>query len=100
MTREEFEKSCYEVNSKNRKHPTDAEYEVIEYVYNFHPAISETEGKRQIATLYVNYDMSIIQDMKPRAERMEKLEKDLRTTRAVLEDIENEIAELRAGGEI
>lgn len=100
MTREEFEKSCYEVNPKNRKHPTDAEYKDIEYVYNFHPAISETEGKGQIATLYVNYGMSVIRDMKPRAERMEKLEKDLRTTREVLKDIESEIADLRAGGEI
>lgn len=100
MTREEFERWCFEVKSQDNKRPTEAEYKLIEYVYQFHPAISEVEGKKQIASLYLNFGMSIIQDMKPRAELMEKKEQELRAARAAFERVQLEIAEIRAGGEI
>jgi hypothetical protein len=45
MTKQEFK-------SLTTREFTDKEYEAIETVYTFHPAISETEGKKQIASLY------------------------------------------------
>ena len=63
---------------KQIKEVPDREYSIIEKVYTFHPAISETEGKRQIAELYVNFGMVLIMDMVPRAELMAKKEEELR----------------------
>lgn len=100
MTREEFERSCIEVKPQDNKRPTESEYKLIEYVYTFHPSISEVEGKKQIAYLYLSFGMSIIQDMKPRAELMEKKESELRAAREALKKVQDEIAEIRAGGEI
>ena len=107
MTREEFicavEKATPEEVTGEPvkvKQPTDKEYKLIEYVYQFHPAISAINGKGQIARLYVEFGMSIIQDMKPRAELMEKKERELRAARAALEAVQREIAEIQAGGEI
>jgi len=100
MTREEFDRSCIEVKAQDNRRPTAEEYKLIEYVYTFHPAISEVGGKKQIADLYMNFGMSIIQDMKPRAELMEKKERELRNARMAMQEIEREIAEIRAGGEI
>lgn len=100
MTREEFEKSCIEVKPMDTKRPTDEEYKLIEYVYQFHPSISETEGKRQIASLYMDFGMSIIRDMKPRAEVMQKKEDVLRSVQVQLRKVQEDIEEVRAGGEI
>lgn len=102
MTRTEFEHQVLEVVKEGKipPEPTDEQYKLIEYVYTFHPSISETDGKKQIAMLYVNFGMSIIQDMKPRAELMEKKEAQLRAARMALEEVQREIAEIRAGGEI
>lgn len=100
MTREEFENHCTAIQPSFEKWPTVQQYKAIEYVYNFHPSISEVNGKTQIARLYVDFGMSIIQDMKPRAEFMERKERELRAARAALEEVQKEIAEIRAGGEI
>ena len=94
MTREEFERSCIEVKPQDNKRPTESEYKLIEYVYTFHPSISEVEGKKQIAYLYLSFGM------KPRAELMEKKESELRAAREALKKVQDEIAEIRAGGEI
>ena len=85
---------------KQIKEVPDREYSIIEKVYTFHPAISETEGKRQIAELYVNFGMVLIMDMLPRAEVMAKKEEELREARAALSRIQEEIEEIRRGGEL
>lgn len=91
-----------EVTPKEKQIPEvpDREYSIIEKVYTFHPAISETEGKRQIAELYVNFGMVLIMDMLPRAEVMAKKEEELREARAALSRIQEEIEEIRRGGEL
>lgn len=99
MTREEFNQKCIEAKPQDNKRPTDEEYKIIEYVYTFHPAISETEGKKQIAYLYMNFGMSIIRDMKPRAELMKKKEYQIVTTKTTLEKLQEQIAEIREGGD-
>lgn len=91
-----------EVTQKEKQIPEvpDQEYSIIEKVYTFHPAISETEGKRQIAELYVNFGMALIMDMVPRAELMAKKEEELRAAQIALSKVREEIEEIRKGGAI
>lgn len=103
MTREEFEKcvDTYGAEKGTETRPfTDEEYKTIEKVYTFHPSISELGGKKQIAQIYVDFGMSIIRDMVPRAEVMEKLENDQIKARNELERVTALIKEIREGGEI
>lgn len=102
MNKQEFMSKVAEVSQKEKQIPEvpDREYSIIEKVYTFHPAISETEGKRQIAELYVNFGMALIMDMVPRAELMAKKEEELRAARAALRKVEEEIEEIRKGGAI
>lgn len=99
MNKQEFINKVAEITQKIPVVP-DREYSIIEKVYTFHPAISETEGKRQIAELYVNFGMVLIMDMLPRAEVMAKKEEELREARAALSRIQEEIEEIRRGGEL
>ncbi len=74
---------------------SDEEYSTIEYVYTWHPAISETEGKAQIADLYKYYGMTVIEDMVERAGKMEKLEGDLKAAQSQVAFIQDRIRVLR-----
>ncbi len=88
MSKNEFEKLIGRAVS-------DEEYSTIEYVYTWHPAISETEGKDQIADLYMNYGMTVIADMVDRAGKMEKLEGELMVAQNQVTIIQNRIKMLR-----
>ena len=88
MMKNEFEKLISKMVS-------DEEYGTIEYVYTWHPAIRETEGKAQIARLYTDYGMTVIEDMVERAGKMETAERDLRVARTNVAIIQNRIRELR-----
>ena len=88
MMKNEFEKLI-------GKTVSDEEYSTIEYVYTWHPAISETEGKAQIADLYKYYGMTVIEDMVERAGNMEKLEGDLRAAQSQVAIIQERIRALR-----
>ncbi len=96
MTREEFEKRVDE----GKKMPTSEEYSIIEKVYTFHPSISETEGKSQIALIYNTFGMAVIRDMLPRAELMRKKEEAFTTARLEMQRIKDEMENIRNGGEI
>lgn len=100
MTREEFKAHVTKAlpEGKTAPEPTDAEYKLIEYVYNFHPAISATDGKKQIAELYVKFGMCLINDMRPRATMMEQKERELREAMAALNKVKEEIEEIQRGG--
>lgn len=50
MTKQEFEERL-------GKTVNDRDYVRIEEVYTYHPSISETEGKNQIAYLYKTFGM-------------------------------------------
>ena len=99
MNKQEFINKVAEITQKIPVVP-DREYSIIEKVYTFHPAISETEGKRQIAELYVNFGMALIMDMVPRAELMAKKEEELRAAQIALSKVKEEIEEIRKGGAI
>ena len=74
---------------------SDEEYGTIEYVYTYHPAISETEGKAQIARLYTDYGMTVIEDMMERAGKMEKLDGELRAAQRQVDIVRDRIKALR-----
>lgn len=74
---------------------SDEEYSTIEYVYTWYPTISETEGKAQIAKLYMDFGMPLIEDMVERAGKMENLDKDLRTARNQVTFVRNRIKVLK-----
>lgn len=74
---------------------TTEDYEVIETVYMYHPAIGEANGKEQIVELVGNYGMVIIRDMLPRAQQMQDLEEELRTARLRVEKIMDRIEDLK-----
>lgn len=70
MMKNEFEKLISKTISNE-------DYSTIEYVYTYYPTISETEGKAQMAKLYTDFGMPLIEDMVERAGKMEKVEGDL-----------------------
>ena len=75
----------------------DSDYEVIEKVYTFHPAVKEVSGKEEVAELYKSFGMSVFYDMLPRAERSCELEKKLRKVQAEANRIKEELEELSSG---
>lgn len=76
MTREEFLIEVNKVSTAGQKINaiTDEEYAVIEKVYAWHPSISDADGKREIAYLYVNFGWVLIVDMLRRAKAVEEKE--------------------------
>lgn len=68
---------------------TDEEYELIETVYMWHPAIRNTSGKEEVAELYKSFGIVIFYDMYPRARKAKDIEENIRMldkTRAALVD--------------
>ena len=77
---------------------SDAEYRVIETVYQWHPSVKETSGKEEAAELYKSFGMAIFHDMLPRAEKARCLEEKLRRAKKEVEQIKEEIETLSSGG--
>ena len=88
-----------ELKTDKHKYPTEEEYKLIEYVYNFHPSISETEGKKQVAYLYENFGIAIFRDMEPRANYMRSKEGELAKLRTQMNKVRREMQEAREGTE-
>lgn len=76
---------------------TESEYRVIEKVYVYHPSISETEGKHQIAGLFNNFGMRIIRDMLSTAEEAQEYERGISELKERLENIKNKYERLKRG---
>lgn len=55
---------------------TDEEYELIETVYMWHPAIRTTSGKEE---LYLSFGMVIFKDMYPRAMKLKEIDEEIRS---------------------
>ena len=60
MTRAEFDKLGAERGFDFGGKITDSDYKTIEYVYMFHPAIDECDGKKQIVDLVLAFDLSLL----------------------------------------
>lgn len=89
MTKQEFK-------ALTKRSFTDSAYTDIETVYTFHPCISETEGKKQIASLYDTYGTRIIKDMLPTATKAREYEERIAQKRHELEALKGELDELRS----
>lgn len=92
MTREEFTVKARQIcDSTGIKFnaPTTDEMKLIEYVYMYHPSISNVDGKDQIAYLYVHFGMRIIRDMRYTAHAMEDYEIKERKLKAELSRLED-----------
>lgn len=74
--------------------PSEKEFETIQFVYDYHPAIHPVEGKKQIAMLYGTFGMRIICDMLETARRAQEIEDERRELRARIEELENEYEDL------
>lgn len=88
MTKQEF-------TALTKREFTDAEYEAIATVYTFHPSISETEGKKQIASLYDTYGIRIITDMLPTANKAREYEEQITKKRHELEELQEEFTNFK-----
>lgn len=82
MTKQEFEEK---VNGT----VSDSEYKIIEMVYTWHPVISDTNGKNEIAAIWTIGGMPLIKGMVEAAEMTMKLDEEERKIKAQLENIQN-----------
>lgn len=96
MMRTEFEERLIEYAGEDNIRPfTQDEYTKIEYVYTWHPAIAAVGGKKQIALIWQEFGMGMINDMYPAAKEMEALENNRAALRKDLTDIDNEIKAIK-----
>lgn len=102
MTKQEFLKNVNGMipEDKHIHDIADSDYSVIERVYSFHPSISETDGKVEIAELYARFGWAVIMDMKPRADLMFRKEREIAVAKSQIESIESEIKSIRNGDRV
>ena len=103
MTREEFENAVKKVSKNDnyfREHAlSDKYYREIEYVYTWYPNISSTNGKEQIAWLYVNLGIGIIRDMYERASNAQDIDEEIRSKTQELNELKDKYGRLVQGWE-
>ena len=89
MQKEEFEDLVGQALS-------DRDYEIIETVYLYHPAIRDVSGKEEVAELYKSFGMVIFYDLIGRAKKNQELEEQLRHAQAEVDRIKEEMVQNRA----
>lgn len=94
MTKEEFLKET------GLDYFSNQDYEIVEKVYQSHPLISETEGKKQIAQLYRIGGMTLIIDMLPRAEQHALMERKLLSLRNAQSELIQIMEDNKKGSEL
>lgn len=60
--------------SYDKRDVTDAEFELINKVYTWHPTISNIKGKQQVAWLYAQLGITVFRELYDVAEQMELLD--------------------------
>lgn len=73
---------------------------LIDYVYMYHPSISNIDGKNQIAYLYVHFGMRLIRDMRNTAHVMEDYEIKERKLKAELSRLKESQEAFIQGSEV
>lgn len=99
MTRAEFDKIAVERGFDFGGKITDEDYKAIEFVYTFHPAIDECDGKKQIVDLVGNFGMRIVFDMLPTARKARGIEAAIASTREQLDKLSGQLEDLKEGRE-
>lgn len=74
---------------------SDEDYGLIEYVYTFHPLISETQGKAQVAFLYNNFGVEIFKEMEAKAVMAQEIESRIHDLERSLADERKKLSELK-----
>lgn len=93
MTREEFTDKAIQICDSlgiQFSAPTTEQMKLIDYVYMYHPSISDVDGKSQIAYLYVVFGMRLILDMRNTAHVMEDYENKERKLKAELNKLKDD----------
>lgn len=90
MTKEEFENLV-------DKCVTSTDFEKINHVYAWHPSISETEGKKQIAELYKQYGMAIILQMTEAANYALELEREITFYNHKIQELKDRYSDVKDG---
>lgn len=92
MTKQEFENmACATVTAE--------EYKIIEKVYTWHPAIRNTDGKNQIATIFLAGGMAVIQDMVETAEMAMEIDNERRELEAMAKSPFGDSASISIGSD-
>mgnify|MGYP003292502259 CR=1 FL=1 len=68
--------------------PTDAEYNMIETIYMYHPAIDDVHGKMQVAQLWDIAGVTVFEDMLPRAEASKVIDNKIRELKRKIKELE------------
>jgi hypothetical protein len=89
MTKQEF------LDRVTVKSVPDKEWGVIEFVYTWHPLISETKGKDQVAYLYDNFGIGIFNEMLSKAEKAHKLDIELCQAMNKVDEVKGMISRLK-----
>lgn len=76
---------------------TDEEYELIEAVYMWHPAIRNTSGKEEVAELYKSFGLIIFKDMYPRAMKLKEINEEIRSLNRAKDNLVAERERLKKG---
>lgn len=90
MTKQEFEERILGTVSASQ-------YDLIEEVYNFHPSISNTKGKDEIADIYKKFGMRLIYDMLPTAREAKRIDNEMAEYRSKIEELQAHYDELKRG---
>lgn len=90
MNKDEFE-------SRIGREVSASEYAEIEYVYTWHPAIRNVEGKDQIAAIFNAGGMMVIRSMKEAATMAETVEEELRAEMRKVERLKGRLQRLKDG---
>lgn len=99
MTRAEFDKLGAERGFDFEGKITDSDYKAIEYVYMFHPAIDNCDGKKQIVDLVGNFGMRIVFDMFPTARKAKSIEESIAISRNRINEAKKQLEDLKEGRE-
>ena len=78
---------------------TDEEYQLIEEVYTWHPAIRNASGKEEVAELYKSFGIVIFYDMYPRAKKAKDIEENIRMLDKTRAELVDKLKLLKMGGE-
>lgn len=97
MTKEEFIQNLNDIENEYGAELTsisairDTDYKVIEYVYTWHPVISNTNGKKEIAALYYMAGMGIIRNMKVEADQAHWLNDKIQNIQSKISKLQSDL---------
>lgn len=74
---------------------TDEEYQLIEEVYMWHPAIRTASGKEEVAELYKSFGLIIFKDMYTRAMKVKDIEEEIRSLDRAKNSLVEELERLK-----